>query len=69
MTTQPTKDVLGVGTEMSSRSSLTCCAGGARGKDYESKKATLNKLIPLLREQALSVRYVRCLHYFALIYG
>ena len=39
---------------------LTCCAGGARGADYANKKATLNKLVPLLREQALSVRYASC---------
>lgn len=44
----------------SAEASLTCCAGGPRGSDYENKKATLNKLVPMLRERALSVRYARC---------
>lgn len=50
-----------LGADMYSRSLLTYCAGGCfKGSDYKNKRATLNKLVPLLREQALSVRYARC---------
>lgn len=39
---------------------LTCkgfwLSGGAKGSSYESKKAVLNKLAPLLRKNALSIR-------------
>lgn len=40
-------------------------AGGSRGSDRESKKAVLNKLVPLLQEGQLAVRYVMPIENYA----
>ena len=33
-----------------------CGSGGATGNDFEAKRAVLDKIVPLLQKQALSVR-------------